>query len=213
MFTGLVEEIGRVSQIKIIPGGMVLNIHASHILEDLKVDDSVCVNGVCLTATAIHSDGFEAAAVRETLERSTLRDWKKEHPVNLERALLLNDRLGGHLVQGHVDDISRIQSIQKIGDGHVIRLKLSRRLLPYVIPKGSIAIDGVSLTVAEIQENLIAVAVIPHTWQKTTFQYFQSGRTVNIETDLIGKYVEKMVKFRVSYSEDKSDWLQVSGQR
>ncbi|NQT25926.1 riboflavin synthase [candidate division KSB1 bacterium] len=211
MFTGLVEEIGRISQLKPVPGGMRLTIHASRILDDLKVDDSVSVNGICLTATAIHPDGFEATAVQETLERSTLQDWKKVHPVNLERALRLSDRLGGHLVQGHVDGVARIQSIQKKGEGNVVRLKLSRSLSPYLIEKGSIAIDGVSLTIAEIQGDLIAVVVIPHTWQHTTFQFLKSGKSVNIEVDLIGKYVEKMLRSRSHHSEKESDWLKSLG--
>lgn len=193
MFTGLIEEIGTISLIKTLSGAKQITVKASRILDDLKVDDSVCVNGICLTATAIHPDGFEATAVQETLEKSTIRDWKQGQSVNLERALRLSDRLGGHLVQGHVDGVGRVQSIQKLGEGHRIRMAIPKTLSVYVIEKGSIAADGVSLTVAAVLGDLIEIAVIPHTWKQTAMQFVKTGNRMNIEVDLIGKYVRKMM--------------------
>lgn len=192
MFTGLIEEIGTIRSVSSISGGKRFSIHAKTILDDVKIDDSVSVNGVCLTVTGLGLDFFDATAVTETLGRSTLDSFYAGNPVNLERALCLKDRLGGHLVQGHVDGLGVVRQIHQDGTGTVVDIEIPSSICRYVIEKGSIALNGVSLTVATLNANKIQVAVIPHTWKKTTFNTLNTGDRLNIEVDLIGKYVEKL---------------------
>lgn len=202
MFTGLVEEIGQILSVQPLESGRKIRIAATKVVEDIKTDDSIAVNGVCLTAEQVAKTAFEAVAVAETLRRSTLGGLKKGDPVNLERALRLDDRLGGHLVQGHVDGVGKILTIHQQGVGFEIELNIPANLTRYLIEKGSITVNGVSLTIADIRGQRIRIAVIPHTWKNTTFASCRSGDSVNIEVDLIGKYVERMITPQSRLSED-----------
>ena len=193
MFTGLIEEIGQVKNIKSISGGISLNIAAKKIMNDIKIDDSVACNGVCLTVTSVGNNHFQADAVGATLEKTTLKSIRKGQQLNLERAVRLTDRLGGHLVQGHVNGIGSISQINKLGENFYLEVVIPENLKKYVIDEGSIAIDGISLTIAKLMNNHVGVSVIPHTWENTTLTYKRIGDSVNIETDLIAKYVEKLL--------------------
>jgi riboflavin synthase len=214
MFTGIIEEIGLIQSISPIPGGKKISIKADTVLEDLKIDQSVCVNGVCLTVVGISGNSFSAEAVGETLEKSTLQYIKTSAPVNLERAMKLDDRLGGHLVQGHVNGLGRISNLTKRGDNWYLEIELSDQLMRYVIPEGSIAIDGISLTVANLRRERIGISVIPHTFKSTNLSQAKVGQKCNIETDLIGKYLEKWFKYSFEDKESKPitvSWLKNQG--
>jgi riboflavin synthase len=193
MFTGLVEEIGTVAALDVRPDGARLRVSATRVVDGLALGDSVAVDGACLTVVAIHDEGFEIDAVTETLQRTALGDRSVGDPVNLERALRAGDRLGGHLVQGHVDGTGRISSVTDVGTGSRIGVTAPPEILRYVVEKGSITLDGVSLTVAEREREGFAVALIPHTLGETTLGRMVLGRRVNLEVDLVAKYVEALV--------------------
>jgi riboflavin synthase len=193
MFTGLVEETGTIKRIKQIAGGINLTIRASKIMEDMKIDDSIAVNGVCLTAISVGINEFSADAVGETLKKSTIQSLRENEEINLERSVRLMDRLGGHLVQGHVNGTGTITQINKPGDNYFIEVLVPDNLKKYLIDEGSIAIDGISLTIAKLSGSVVGVSVIPHTWSKTILKNKKVGATVNIETDVIAKYVEKLL--------------------
>jgi len=214
MFTGIIEEIGSIHNMSPIPGGKKIGIKAARVLDDLKIDQSVSVNGVCLTVVGISGDTFSVEAVGETLEKSTLIDLKSSSIVNLERAMKLDDRLGGHLVQGHVNGVGIISKVKNRGDNWYIEIDLSEKLMRYVIPEGSIAIDGISLTVATIQGNKTGISVIPYTFRNTTLSQVKVGQKCNIETDLIGRYLEKWFKYPAENNEKKPitvNWLKSQG--
>lgn len=194
MFTGLIEEIGKVKKIDSINGGKRINISASKIMDDIKVDDSIAVNGVCLTAVKIETNSITVEAVGETLKKTTLNELKENQIVNLERAVRLNDRLGGHLVQGHVNGVGRILNIQKLGENYFLEVEVDPKLTKYLIDEGSISIDGISLTIAKLVENKVGVSIIPHTWKNTNLNTRNIGAKVNIETDVIAKYIEKLLQ-------------------
>jgi riboflavin synthase len=193
MFTGIIEELGIVKKCLPLSGGSTLWIACERILDDLKPEDSIAVNGVCLTATRVEKDSFEATAVQETLNRTTLKSIKPGARVNLERALRFDSRLGGHLVQGHVDGIAEVRSIDEKGTGKVLQFSFSKTLIPYIVEKGSIAINGISLTVTGQHQDRIEISVIPFTIKNTNLQYLKKGDNVNIEVDILGKYVEKLI--------------------
>ncbi|MBN2417417.1 riboflavin synthase [bacterium] len=193
MFTGLIEETGTIRQVRPLAGGRLFIIGCQHILDDLAVDDSVAVNGACLTVSALSSGGFEATAVKETLQSTTLGDLKQGSRVNLERAARLDRRMGGHLVQGHVDCTTRVLSIVTSGAETRLTLEIPSQLRPYIIRKGSITIDGVSLTVAFLDHRRFEIAVIPHTWSRTTLALLKPGSRVNIEADMIARYIEQFI--------------------
>lgn len=193
MFTGLVEEIGTVAALDVRPDGARLRVSATRVVDGLALGDSVAVDGACLTVVAIHDDGFDIDAVTETLRRTALGDRTVGDPVNLERALRAGDRLGGHLVQGHVDGTGRISSVTDGGTGSRIGVTAPPEILRYVVEKGSITLDGVSLTVAAREREGFAVALIPHTLGETTLGRMIPGRRVNLEVDLVAKYVEALV--------------------
>jgi len=193
MFTGLVEEIGTVTSMQIKRGARCFTIAASEVLSDLQVDHSVAVNGVCLTAVQVSSSSFEVVAVEETLAKTTLGALQKGSPVNLERALKAADRMGGHFVQGHVDGVATVVSVVEQSDSVLLTVRLPSEKLKYVISEGSICIDGVSLTVARLAGAQITAALIPHTLQNTTLGNLIAGDRVNVEVDLIGKYVENIL--------------------
>ena len=193
MFTGLIEEIGKGKKIDPMKDGIRVNISAAKIMDDIKVDDSIAVNGVCLTAVKIDTNSFTVEAVGETLKKTTLNELKENQIVNLERAVRLNDRLGGHLVQGHVNGVGRISNIQKLGENYFLEVEVDPKLTKYLIDEGSIAIDGISLTIAKLVENKVGVSIIPHTWKNTNLNSRNIGAKVNIETDVIAKYIEKLL--------------------
>ena len=193
MFTGIIEETGEITKVLPIAGGKRINISASKILDDISVDDSVCVNGVCLTVIKKEDNGFWMDAVGETLEKTTFLNFQAHSPVNLERSLKLNGRLGGHLVQGHVNGIGTISEIVKRGENYLLQIDVPESIEKYLINEGSIAIDGISLTIAFTEKNKVNISIIPHTWQNTTLQFKNIGDSVNVEVDVIAKYVEKLI--------------------
>jgi len=193
MFTGLVEEIGTIAAIAPVEGGLRLAVRAVAVREGLAIGDSVAVNGACLTAVELHPDGFVVDAVAETLRRTTLGDTQPGDQVNLERALSLGARLGGHLVQGHIDGTGTVVGATAEGAGWVLRIDADPALVRYVVEKGSIAVDGVSLTVASRDGTGLTIALIPHTIAATTLGPERVGSRVNLEVDLVAKYVEALV--------------------
>ena len=214
MFTGIIEEIGVIIRSSLIPGGQKITIRADKILEDLRVDHSVAVNGVCLTVVEISEKLFTVEAVGETLDKSTLIDLSTSASLNLERAMKLGDRLGGHLVQGHVNGIGKVSNLIQRGDNWYMEVDLSDELIRYVIPEGSIAIDGISLTVASLKGTKVGISIIPHTFKNTTLSQTKVGQKCNIETDLIAKYLEKWLKISSEDTGKKPitlDWLQSQG--
>lgn len=197
MFTGIVEAVGRVERVEPLTGARRVRI-AAPFAHALRVDESVAVDGVCLTVVAHDDAAFEAVAVEETLAKTTLGRLAAGDAVNLERALAVGGRLDGHLVQGHVDTVGEIASVEALADSHLVRVAYPDAFARLLIPRGSIAVDGVSLTVARLDEPQVgasqpagtfAVAVIPHTWTHTTAAEWRAGRAVNLEFDLVGKYV------------------------
>lgn len=193
MFTGLIEEIGIIQQILSIAGGKRIKINCKKILPELHRDDSIAVNGVCLTCTKIESDGFWCDAVGATLEKTTLNNLQPNQKVNLESSLRLSDKLGGHLVQGHVNAIGIISNIVNLGENYSIEITIPNGIRKYVVNEGSIAIDGISLTIANIINQKIFISVIPLTWHSTTLKERHLNDFVNIETDIIAKYVENLL--------------------
>lgn len=191
MFTGIVEEVGRIKAIKRGNGGAVLEIEAVKVLEGTRVGDSIATNGVCLTVTGMGAGSFDADVMPETLRRSNLGDLRPGDRVNLERALRLDSRLGGHLVAGHVDGTGVVSDRRQEDNAVWFTVAATPEILRYVIEKGSIAVDGVSLTVAYVDEAVFKVSVIPHTQEETTLLGKRVGAVVNLENDLIAKYVEK----------------------
>lgn len=193
MFTGIVEEIGIISSMKNGINSSKLTITCNEVLEETKMGDSICTNGVCLTVTNISKNTFEADVMAETIRKSNLGTLNIGSKVNLERALSLNTRLGGHLVSGHIDGIGHITSIKEEDNALWISIKASTDILKYIIYKGSISIDGISLTVAYVDDDIFKVSIIPHTLQKTILLSKSVGDSVNLECDVIGKYVEKLL--------------------
>ncbi|HCK98592.1 MAG TPA: riboflavin synthase [Candidatus Marinimicrobia bacterium] len=206
MFTGLIEEIGKVERIQSNPEGKLFEISSKKVIEDLHIGDSISVDGVCLSVVYLGSNRFSAQAVLETLERSTLKYFKAGTMVNLERALTANGRFGGHFVQGHVDGIGRLMNIQHTGKSAVISIQVPGELSRYIVPKGSLALNGISLTVAGIVGNSITVSVIPISLTGTNLSRKKVGDYLNIEVDILAKYIEKIVTNRgsnVSINEDR----------
>lgn len=195
MFTGIIEEMGKVKEIKKGKKSSVLTIEAKTVLEGTIIGDSISVNGVCLTVTGLLPNSFEMDVMAETLDRSNIGQLTPGQELNLERALSLEKRLGGHIVSGHIDGTGIIQEYRKDDNAVWVTIATSPKLLRYIIEKGSIAIDGISLTVAEVDESSFAVAIIPHTAEQTILLKKKVGDTVNLECDMIGKYVEKLLGF------------------
>ncbi len=192
MFTGIIEEIGTVKKVDKNPRSVALTIEASKVLEDTKLGDSIATDGVCLTVTHLTNQTFTIDIMYETLNRSTMKAVKTGSKVNLERALTLNTRLGGHMVSGHIDGVGTIKSIKKDDIAHILTIQASENVMRYLLEKGSIAIDGISLTVASHDSSTFKVWVIPHTKDETTLLNKKIGDEVNLEADMIGKYVEKL---------------------
>ena len=195
MFTGIIEEIGTVESVETRPSGARLSLHCRTVIEDITIGASIDVNGVCLTAVAIASAGFSADVSPETLRRSNLGSLRAGSPVNLERPLSPSGRLGGHLVQGHVDGTGEFLALEPLGDENWwLTIRVPEQLDRYVVEKGSIAIDGVSLTVASIEDGVLAATIIPHTQHTTALRARRPGDLVNLECDVLAKYVEKLLE-------------------
>ena len=193
MFTGLVEEIGGVLWIRAADSNTQLQIAAPHIAKEIRVGDSVAVNGCCLTVAGHDGDHLTFDLLEETLDRTNLKTLRSESPVNLERALTADGRLGGHFVQGHIDCTARIVSFEQTGNDHRLEVELPSQFTRYVARKGSVALNGISFTVAEVSAESFAVLVIPHTKRQTNLASARPGDLVNVEFDILAKYVEKML--------------------
>ena len=194
MFTGIVEEIGTIEEVKRGQHSAVLKIRAEKVLEDVHLGDSIAVNGVCLTVTSFGGNVFSADVMHETLDRSSLKGMTKGKKVNLERAMAADGRFGGHIVAGHVDGTGTIAGIRKDDNAVWFTVKTSPELLYYIVEKGSITIDGISLTVAAVGRDSFQVSTIPHTLAVTTLGLRREGDIVNLENDIVGKYIEKFVR-------------------
>ncbi|KPJ78690.1 MAG: riboflavin synthase subunit alpha [Deltaproteobacteria bacterium SG8_13] len=193
MFTGIIEGLGTIHSIRSSGQGSRLVITADYLLENTRIGDSIAVNGACLTAVAVSGKRFEVDVSRETLRLTTLGTAKTGERVNLERALRLSDRIDGHLVAGHVDGTGQIRDRQAAGNSTVVAIGVPKSLSRYLIQKGSVAVDGISLTVNDCDDAGFTVSIVPHTGRVTTIGFKQIGAPVNIETDMIGKYVEKFM--------------------
>lgn len=194
MFTGIVEEIGVVEKLRRGQNSIKLSIAAATVLSGAKIGDSIAVNGVCLTLTSLLADSFSADVMPETLARTALAQLAPGSQVNLERALPANGRFGGHLVSGHIDGLGRITRISPDDNAVWYTIQAAPELMRYIVEKGSIAINGISLTVAAVTETSFSVAIIPHTLHNTTLSQYREGDRLNLETDLIGKYLEKLLR-------------------
>lgn len=194
MFTGIIEEVGEITGLRQTGTSTVLGVRAKTVLGGTKIGDSIAVNGVCLTVVRLTGDGFDGDVMPETLRRTNLGALKPKSRVNLERAMAADGRFGGHIVAGHVDGTGTITERKPEGNAVWITISAEPSLLRYVVEKGSIAIDGISLTVAYVDEFCFKVSIIPHTGEETTLLSRSAGYVVNLETDLVGKYVEKLMK-------------------
>ena len=194
MFTGIVEEIGIIEEVKRGQHSAVLKIRAEKVLEDVHLGDSIAVNGVCLTVTSFGGNVFSADVMHETLDRSSLKGMTKGKKVNLERAMAADGRFGGHIVAGHVDGTGTITGIRRDDNAVWFTVKAAPEVLYYIVEKGSITIDGISLTVAAVGRDTFQVSTIPHTLAVTTLGQRKEGDIVNLENDIVGKYVEKFVR-------------------
>lgn len=209
MFTGLIEELGRVTALARGASSAKLTLSARRVLEDAKIGDSIAVNGVCLTVVHMGKDHFQADVMLETLMKSNLGDLHPGDPVNLERAMRLGDRLGGHLVSGHIDGVGEIIRREVVDIAVVTEIQAPEHVLKYIIYKGSVAVDGISLTVAAVKKDSFVVSLIPHSAQATTLGYKRKGDRVNLEGDLIGKYVERFVRLEDQEAERTTSGLSV----
>ncbi len=194
MFTGIVEELGRVISLESKATGARLVIECPEVLRDAVVGASIAVNGACVTAVELAADRFSADLAPETLKRTNLGDLRPGSPVNLERPLRANSRLDGHFVLGHVDGTAEIVSLEELGEGNWwLRIRVPKDLARYIVSKGSVAVDGISLTVAEVVEEIISFTIIPHTYAHTTLNAYSPGSRVNLEVDILAKHLEKLV--------------------
>jgi len=196
VFTGIIEELGTVKGVRRQSEGMRLSVSAKVVMDGMKTGDSIAVNGACLTVTEFDNTSFTADVSGETVKRTTLEKLRPGDKVNLERPMKLSDRLGGHLVSGHIDGIGVIRGVERRGGMSVFTFEVQKEIQQYLIQKGSIAIDGISLTVNEVNGNRYTVTVIPHTAEMTTLGFKKTGDIVNLEADMIGKYVEKFIRTR-----------------
>lgn len=206
MFTGLIEEIGTMKSIGRKGEAMLLEISAQVVSEDIKIGDSIAVNGVCLTATAVGTASFTVDVMPQTYRNTNLKDLKPGSRVNLERAMAANGRFGGHIVQGHVDGVGKIVGTSRDQNAVVYEIApLRSSLFKYIIPKGSVTVDGISLTVVEAGSGKFAVSIIPHTLSETVLAFKRPGDTVNVECDVLGKYVEHLLKYGKNHGEPEDE--------
>lgn len=204
MFTGIIEELGKVQKI----ASNQITIECGIVVQDAKIGDSIAVNGVCLTVTELLSNGFKADISSETLKVTTLGDIKSGDFVNLERAMPANGRFGGHIVSGHIDGKGKFLSVNQNCE---LKFELPTEIIKYVIKKGSIAINGISLTIAKVNNNIIDLAIIPHTFENTNLKYLKQNEFVNIEVDITAKYIEKILSTRDNKSRISLEFLQENG--
>lgn len=211
MFTGIIEETGTVKSFSKDSNGGTITIECKTVLEDTKLGDSIAINGVCQTVTNLLSNCFSARVSDETLSVTAFEYLKPGDKVNLERALTLSSRLGGHIVSGHVDCKGKFLSKEQLTDFYNLEFEVPREQEKYIVHKGSITINGVSLTIAQIDSNIIKTAIIPHTFNNTNFNELKIGDYVNIETDILGKYVEKFLSAEDNSSSLSMKFLQENG--
>ena len=202
MFTGIVEEKGTVGHISLAGISGSIAIKARKVLEGTRIGDSIAVNGVCLTVVSLRPDGFTADVMAETIRRTSLGSCQPGDPVNLERAMAADGRFGGHIVAGHIDGVGTIRSAVPEGNAVWITIDAPPQSLRYIVEKGSSAIDGISLTVAYVDESVFKVSVIPHTAAETTLLSKKAGDIVNLENDIVGKYIEKLMRTVRAYGTD-----------
>ena len=207
MFTGIIEEIGRIQSIRKGAESVAISVQAKNIMQDIRIGDSIAVNGICLTVTSFSQSSFTADVMHETLNRSALGGLRIGSPVNLERAMPANGRFGGHIVSGHIDGTGTVTSIRKDDNAIWYTIKTTREILRHIIEKGSIALDGISLTVAEVHKDGFSVSIIPHTAVMTILSSKNVDDKVNLENDCIGKYVERLIGIQPSKTNITSDFL------
>ncbi len=197
MFTGIIQTIGQIHDVQINESGKQFEITCPEIIKKINIDDSVSVNGVCLTATEVKTSSFVAQAVHVTLEKTTLNHLNINSAVNLELALRMGDPMGGHQVQGHVNGVIPVKEITGMGENFIVTFdlptELADQIAPYIVNEGSIAIDGTSLTIAKADATSFKVSIIPHTWSHTIFHCYQVGSLVNVEVDIMAKHLEKLL--------------------
>ncbi|MCM1316119.1 MAG: riboflavin synthase [Prevotella sp.] len=211
MFTGIIEEIGTVKEIRHSGDNSFIKIQAEKIFSDMHTGDSIAVNGLCLTVTEFNNNIFRADVMNETLKRSSLGSLKNGSPVNLERAMSAGGRFGGHIVSGHIDGTGIISDIKNDGIAIWYTVTTKPEIMRYIVEKGSIAIDGISLTVAKVTESNFSVSIIPHTAGNTILSYKKSGDIVNLENDIIGKYIEKFTRPEKNKSNISMNFLKENG--
>jgi riboflavin synthase len=212
MFTGIIEELGTVEALETRPAGARLKVRCATVLPDMAIGSSIAVNGVCLTAVDARAGSFSADLAPETLRRSNLGDLRAGSRVNLERPLLPTGRLSGHIVQGHVDGTGEFLALEALGeDNWWLRIRVPADLDPFLVYKGSIAIDGISLTIAALEGDALSVTIIPHTYRNTTLGTYRPGARVNIECDILAKHVEKLLRKLDTKSGMTIDRLQEQG--
>ncbi|MBQ8460449.1 riboflavin synthase [bacterium] len=211
MFTGIIEEIGIVREFSKLSNGAVIEIECNIVLDGTKIGDSISVNGVCETVTEITPNSFKAKLSEETLNITVFGELKIGSKVNLERALLVNLRFGGHIVSGHVDCVGKLISVEKLTDFYNLEFEIPNSQAKYVIYKGSITVNGISLTISSIKENVFKAAIIPHTYENTNLNTIKIGDYVNIETDILGKYVEKLLSANDNKRDISIEFLKENG--
>jgi riboflavin synthase len=209
MFTGLVEELGKVKAIARGAKSVRLTVEASKVLEDVKLGDSIAVNGTCLTVVEYNENCFTADVMPETVDRTALANLKNGSRVNLERTLSIGDRFGGHIVSGHIDGIGIIRAKDNNDNAIVVTIAASSEVMRYIVKKGSIAIDGISLTIVDCGEDWFIVSLIPHSAAVTTLGFKKTGDVVNLETDIIGKYVEKLLSLNSTQQQSKTSAIDI----
>lgn len=211
MFTGIIEEIGQITSIQATADAIALTVQASKVLEDVQLGDSIAVNGVCLTVTTFTSKSFTADVMPETIDATSLRSLKRGSVVNLERAMAANGRFGGHIVSGHVDGVGTLLRKTPKGNAVYVDIQLPKELAVQCIHKGSICVDGISLTIFNVTDTSVTVSLIPHTYAETILSKKQVGDIVNIECDLFGKYVQHFMAQRQATSNISRDFLTQHG--
>lgn len=193
MFTGIIEEIGTIKGFTKSANSALIVVECSKILENTQIGESIAIDGVCQTVTKFDKGSFSAQVSAETLSVTTFSKLKKGDKVNLERAMMLNGRFGGHIVTGHIDGLAKVKNVQKMSEFYNLKFEIESDLVKYVAKKGSVTLNGISLTVADISGNEFSVAIIPHTFENTTLNYLKTGDFVNFEVDILAKYVEKIL--------------------
>ena len=211
MFTGIIEEIGILKSFKLVSENAEIVVECKDVLKDVKIGDSIAINGACQTVTSFNENSFSAEVSKETLGVTNFSEFKAGDKVNLERALKLNERIGGHIVSGHVESCAKFISAVKNSDFYDMTFEVNSEASRYIIKKGSVTLNGASLTVAEIQGNMIKVAVIPHTFENTNLSNLKSGDKVNVETDVFAKYIEKFLLNEKTTSIISEDFLKENG--